>query len=143
MSAALHALELEERRRGRQFERPWAPADPAATRLVDCGSCHACCHQLVTLAAGEDPARYEVDTIAAPGGPIHLLRRTADGACIYLGAAGCTIWGRHPEICRHFDCGLWFKTTRRPQRQLIKRAGDDNDRRMLAEGRRRAASADG
>jgi Fe-S-cluster containining protein len=33
-----------------------------------------------------------------------VLRRRADGACIYLGERGCTVYEQRPSVCRSFDC---------------------------------------
>lgn len=114
-------------------------ADRGAERKVDCGSCRACCHQVVVL-VDEDPADYDCDP-AAPAG-LSVLRRHSDGACVYLGPDGCTIYDRRPAICKAFDCGLWFRTTDRAYRRHIKRVGDEQDRRLLDEGRRRALARD-
>lgn len=38
------------------------------------------------------------------GESVFLLETTAEGACIYLGEKGCTIYERRPLICRSFDC---------------------------------------
>ncbi len=123
-------------RQGATITRPWAPADPAETAHVDCGSCRACCYHLVVLTNNDpDPSTYETDRIDTPRGPLFALKRKPDRSCIYLGPDGCTIYGRHPEVCRHFDCGGWWLTTTRYQRRQIKKHGDTHDRQMLASGR--------
>lgn len=113
-------------------------ADRGIERKVNCGSCQACCHNEVVL-VDEEPADYEVDLRDG----IWFLKHRPDGGCIYLGETGCTIYERRPAICKAFDCGLWFSTTNRPYRRYVKRVGDDHDRQMLVEGRKRAALREG
>ena len=33
-----------------------------------------------------------------------VLDTEANGACVYLGESGCTIYERRPLLCRSFDC---------------------------------------
>lgn len=85
---------------------------------ASCESCRACCKgQLVTLEAGDDPAAYEVDTLTGPRGVIHLLKHKPNGDCIYLGPDGCTIHGRHPIVCRAFDCVAFAEEWPRARRR--------------------------
>lgn len=102
---------------------------------VDCGACRACCHQAVVLA--DEEVGYEVETIATAQGPFRFLQRRPDGSCVYLTPAGCGIHANRPAVCRRFDCGVWYPTVPRSMRKYIARHGDQQDRRMLREGRRR------
>jgi hypothetical protein len=103
---------------------------------VDCGSCRACCHQLVALAEGE--YGYESEAIPTPAGVLQVLKQNPDGSCVYLTDAGCSIYENRPACCRVFDCGLWFATMPKAQLDYMKRDAKGHDRRMLKEGRKRA-----
>lgn len=104
--------------------------------LVDCGSCRACCHQVVMLGDGE--TGYDSETIETPLGSLRLLRRQPDGACIYLTAAGCSIYENRPDCCRVFDCGDWYRHAPAATRKEMRRVGGAQDKRLLREGRYRA-----
>lgn len=43
-------------------------------------------------------------TESTTGNPVYLLATTEEGACVYLGPTGCTIYERRPLLCRTFDC---------------------------------------
>lgn len=78
-------------------------------RVVPCGLCRQCCyHEHVFLhpEAGDDVESYKSVEIYDPGEMRvrHVLAKRADGACVYLGPAGCTIHDRAPSLCRSFDC---------------------------------------
>lgn len=85
------------------------------TVKVDCGMCRRCCkHELITLypERGDDPSQYLTmtvpDILKPDGEPRLALQQKANGDCIYLGDNGCTIWGRHPQICKKFDCAAAY-----------------------------------
>jgi hypothetical protein len=101
---------------------------------VPCGTCRACCHhQTIVLSKDEDPAAYDCD----PGTPI--LKRRADGACIYLDdAVGCTVYARRPMLCRVFHCGLWYLGTAQEKRAEMAGFGVEGER-MVASARQQAA----
>jgi Fe-S-cluster containining protein len=85
---------------------------------VACGACHHCCrNEMVVLQDNENPADYDCTTHATPTDTIHVLRHQPNGDCVYLGANGCSIHGRHPMMCRVFDCArfaaLWPRQRRR------------------------------
>src|SRR3954466_3796378 len=97
---------------------------------VKCGSCTACCRsEIIMLVDGDDPSQYETIELATPnpftGAEVTLaLKHRPDGACVYLGDAGCTIHDRRPKICRVFSCVGWVKdilsrTTRAERRQRL------------------------
>lgn len=69
---------------------------------MDCGSCRKCCRgEAIILTSEDDPNSYQCHE-PKPG--VFILDRKPGGDCIYLGEQGCTIWGRHPEVCRVFNC---------------------------------------
>lgn len=107
-----------------------------AEAVIDCGTCRACCHQVVVL--GDDESGYDAETISTPAGTIRLLRRHPDGSCIYLTAAGCSIYADRPACCRVFDCGAWFRGAPPKVRKALLRDGGQQEKRMWREGRRRA-----
>ncbi len=100
---------------------------------VDCGSCRKCCRgaQLIVLQEDERPSQY--DCYEFDQG-IYALKRKPDGDCIYLGANGCTIWGRHPAVCRAFDCVGFVLGMDRGDFDMI---GPRIENAVVAEGRRR------
>ncbi len=86
--------ELEARRR--------RPAD------VPCNGCTACCsHDRVVLGPDDDPRafRWHVEDGYA------VVDRRANGDCIYLSPAGCSIHGAAPMICRRMDCRVLYAIT--------------------------------
>lgn len=102
----------------------------STTARVDCGNCHACCqNQVVVLLPGDDTTcgGWRLD------GPCMVLKQRANGDCIHLGPSGCQIHGRHPLVCRAFDC---MGAAKHPV--LSKLPGASNDA-VQKEGRRRLA----
>lgn len=100
---------------------------------VPCGSCHLCCHgDLIVLfeEKGDDIASYEHEIING----LPIVKKTADGKCVYLGDSGCTIHDRAPAICRHFDCRGWFLSKTRQERRRMVKDGIA-DRAIFARGR--------
>lgn len=105
------------------------------TAYIDCGSCHACCrNQLVLLTDGESPGDYDCYTLEIPAGAQHALKLKPDGSCIYLGNHGCSIWGRHPTMCRIFDCAAFAALWPRKRRRANHMKGRND---VLREGQRR------
>jgi hypothetical protein len=101
---------------------------------VDCGDCHACCqNQVVVLFPGDDTAcgGWKIE------GAHKVMQQRANGDCVHLGAAGCQIHGRHPQVCRAFDC---MGVAQHPV--LSKLPGASNDA-VQKEGRRRLAMRKG
>ena len=93
---------------------------------VPCGACRLCCRSFmvpIQPEKGDDVSSYQTATCFTPGKPPYLiLDRNANGDCVYLGDGGCTIWGRAPWSCRHFDCREMFKNSDRAGRtQAIKK----------------------
>jgi hypothetical protein len=78
------------------------PGLPKSTiARVDCGDCHACCQNQVVVLLPVDDATcggWRLD------GPHKVMQRRPNGDCVHLGPDGCQIHGRHPQVCRAFDC---------------------------------------
>jgi Fe-S-cluster containining protein len=103
------------------------------TAKVDCGSCRKCCigHQLIVLVETDSLADYQCHEFA-PGQ--WAVDRNAGGDCIYLGPDGCTIWGRHPAVCRTFDCAAFVE---RMDQGAFDGLGPRLDNDVIREGRKR------
>jgi hypothetical protein len=103
-------------------------ADASETTEVPCGGCTACCRSNQGLflhpEQGDDVHSYQVQVRADPvsGNPVYLLD-TKDGACVYLGASGCTIYDRRPLLCRTFDCRKHYLILPRQDRDNLARLG--------------------
>ena len=85
--------------------RKWAPtqhpAGPPAT--VPCGGCTACCRSYEEIYIEPTDAIPPADTEQTAAGDT-VLRRQADGACVYLVNEQCQIYDRRPHACRSYDC---------------------------------------
>jgi Fe-S-cluster containining protein len=55
------------------------------------------------------------------GNPVFLLATTSEGACVYLGPVGCTIYDRRPLLCRSFDCRKHYLMLPRQDRDNLVR----------------------
>jgi hypothetical protein len=130
------------------IRRPARQSGAPPDARVPCGSCRRCCqgNSIVMLLAHEGDAveTYQHEYVDLPGagrGPI--LKRQANGDCIYLGETGCTIHGRAPVVCKVFDCRNAFMTFMEhapsDRRRLVKSGALDKDilnrGRDLLEGR--------
>jgi Fe-S-cluster containining protein len=126
---------------GKQLPRPWANVDPQHITKIECGSCHACCHQIAVLTENDDPFKYRTEILTTVQGErIRILKRNEDGSCTYLGSDGCTIYGEHPEVCRSFHCGELWKMLPNRYKIEMRKKGDDQDRLMLQSGKKNARS---
>jgi len=107
---------------------------------VDCGSCRKCCkgNSLIMLQDDESPDRY--DCVWHPHFDGYALKRKPNGDCVYLGEDGCTIWGRHPIICRIFDCADFAM---RMDEGAYDAIGPHLDNDVTEEGRRRLKAREG
>lgn len=94
------------------------------------------------LFPGDDVSSYLTQDTVNPldGSPAKALIQKSNGECIYLGADGCTIHSRAPQICKAFTCvGLfnkimsWLKADRRHPSVKAMLAGP-----VLKAGRERA-----
>lgn len=83
---------------------------------VPCNGCTACCRSAAVglrPELGDKPSDYETEPGTDPrtGAPMLMLKRSADGACIYLRDGGCAIYDKRPVICRSFDCRTFYRAT--------------------------------
>lgn len=79
---------------------------PDADRAVPCDGCTACCYaeHLPVDPQREPPERLaRLDTVPTADGRRELRKRD-DGACVHLGAQGCSVYDYRPTICRTYDC---------------------------------------
>jgi hypothetical protein len=95
---------------------------------VPCNGCTECCRSGQGLFLhpdqGDDVESYQIQVAAdRAGNPVYLLATTAAGACVYLGAPGCTIYERRPLICRTFDCRKHYLILPRQDRDNLVRIG--------------------
>lgn len=96
------------------------------TTEVPCNGCIECCRTGQGLflhpEQGDDVASYRTRTATASTGEIvSVLETTSDGACVYLGERGCTIYARRPLICRTFDCRKHYLILPRQDRDNLVR----------------------
>jgi Fe-S-cluster containining protein len=78
--------------------------EPDAATVVPCAGCSACCRGAIPIDPTEDTTQLSVTPPNAAGR--RYLQRTADGACVHLGPAGCSVYPHRPQACRRFDCRL-------------------------------------
>ena len=95
---------------------------------VPCGSCTECCKSNQGLflhpEQGDDVESYEFRVeVDRERNPVFLLSTTPDGACVYLGPSGCTIYERRPLLCRSFDCRQHYLILPRQDRDNLVRLG--------------------
>jgi hypothetical protein len=92
---------------------------------VPCGTCTECCRSGQGLflhpEQGDDVSAYRTQVLA--DGVTHLLATTDQGACVYLGPSGCTIYERRPLLCRSFDCRKHYLILPREDRDNLVRLG--------------------
>ena len=73
---------------------------------VPCDGCTRCCRgDAIRLLPGDDANEYITEPHDHYAGQL-MLAHKADGDCIYLGSAGCTIHDRRPLMCREMDCRM-------------------------------------
>jgi Fe-S-cluster containining protein len=83
----------------------------------------------------DDAASYQTAMCYSPGkAPYLILDRRANGDCVYLGEAGCTIHGRAPRACQDYDCRKLFLNSDRAGRRLAIKRGEV-DARIFKRGR--------
>jgi Fe-S-cluster containining protein len=108
---------------------------------VPCNGCTQCCRSNQALVLhperGDDVGSYEHKTVFdGAGDKIHVLAATTSGACVYLGASGCTIYERRPLLCRSFDCRKHYLILPRQDRDNLVRL-KLSSRAVFNEGRKR------
>ncbi len=67
--------------------------------------------------------QVQVLTDRETGKQVFALARDSEGACVYLGASGCTIYERRPLLCRSFDCRQHYLILPRQDRDNLVRLG--------------------
>ena len=104
---------------------------------VPCNGCTQCCRSGQGLflhpEQGDNVASYQH---LAAGNGIFLLATTVEGACVYLGPEGCTIYDRRPLLCRSFDCRKHYSILPRQDRDNLVRL-KLSSRAVFNEGRKR------
>jgi hypothetical protein len=117
------------------------------TTNVPCGTCTECCKSGQGLYLhpdrGDDVASYRVQVRADAGTGrfAFLLATDANGACVYLGPSGCTIYERRPLLCRSFDCRKHYLILPRQDRDNLVKLGLSS-RAVFNAGRARLKSLD-
>ncbi len=102
---------------------------PNALTEVPCNGCVECCRSNQGLVLhpemGDDVGAYRHRAVIdrQTGNPVFLLATEPNGQCVYLGASGCTIYGRRPAICRGFDCRKHYLILPRQDRDNLVRIG--------------------
>jgi Putative zinc- or iron-chelating domain len=96
---------------------------------VPCNGCTECCRskQLLLLhpEQGDDVQSYRFQILSdrQTGKQLFALARDSEGACVYLGPSGCTIYERRPLLCRSFDCRQHYLILPRQDRDNLVRLG--------------------
>jgi hypothetical protein len=89
---------------------------------VPCGGCTLCCRsgELILVTEDDPDYPYETREIVAGDRTFQALQLKADGSCVYVTDAGCSIHGHAPLTCQVFSCaGLYASTTRAQRRATI------------------------
>lgn len=99
-----------------------------ATKSADtpCNGCTECCkNEVIALLPqnGDVMENYDYTTIIDPrnGAEIFMIKRQDNGACIYLGEKGCTIYEKRPLICRVYDCRKFYLSLTEEDRRIMLR----------------------
>jgi hypothetical protein len=80
----------------------------------ECGRCSKCCHgkliqvnpyEIGRLARCLGQTTTEFRAAWTDGGAGNYLRRGTDGACVFLGPDGCTVYADRPLVCRIYPLG--------------------------------------
>ncbi len=100
---------------------------PGVQTEVPCNGCTECCRSGQGLflhpELGDDVAVLPDERALsdAAGNKVFVLSTTPAGACVYLGASGCTIYERRPVLCRTFDCRKHYLMLPREDRDNLVR----------------------
>ncbi len=91
---------------------------------VFCNGCIECCRSNQGLVLhpehGDDLNSYERREVAES---VYVLATDENGACVYLGEHGCTIYKRRPYLCRSFDCREHYLMLPRQDRDNLVKLG--------------------
>jgi Fe-S-cluster containining protein len=75
---------------------------------VPCNGCQQCCWSTRVAVEREEETPEDLAHLEfAEDERGWRLQKRADGACIHLGASGCTVYPHRPRACRHFDCRVF------------------------------------
>lgn len=85
---------------------------------MPCGTCRACCScgYDVDLIPTDDPRLERTDS---PRAPFPVLPKNADGSCVYLSEAGCSVYNYRPAACREYDCRAFVYAGLVPDRPAL------------------------
>jgi hypothetical protein len=105
-----------------------ANPDASSITAVPCNGCTECCRSGQGLflhpELGDEVKTYQTQTATDhAGNRVFLLATTPEGACVYLGSSGCTIYERRPVLCRSFDCRKHYLMLPRQDRDNLVRLG--------------------
>ena len=77
----------------------------AATAVITCATCQACCCKLEVILMGDDDVPAEFSETDRWGGEV--MKRLDDGWCAALDRKTllCRIYARRPEVCREYPVG--------------------------------------
>ncbi|SRR5579875_136093 len=102
-----------------------------------CRRCSRCCrnkliqvnpYEIARLARRRGQSTGEFRAASTDDGAGNYLRRTADGACVFLGPEGCTVHSDRPLVCRLYPLGrrvtadgteTWLHTPPHPQTEGV------------------------
>jgi len=113
-------------------------ADPRAEKFgYSCMRCLRCCHhkiiqlnpyEIARLARRLEQTTSEFRSTWTDDGAGNFLRRTDNGACVFLGEKGCTVHEDRPLVCRLYPLGRhvsrdgaerWSHVTPHPQTEGV------------------------
>lgn len=112
-----------------------------ASSSVPCGPCRLCCFKQDVVRSAGDDAGLDWITVTLFGvGRVQTLLKKADGACVYLGDQGCTIYENRPKVCRDFDCREhYYKPA--AERLRVEAKMPEYDLQIVARGRQLVETA--
>lgn len=111
---------------------------------MPCNGCVECCRSGQGLFLhpdqGDDVHAYRTRAVTdSKGERVFVLETTPEGACVYLGERGCTIYDRRPLLCRSFDCRKHYLILPRQDRDNLVRL-KLSSRAVFNAGRARVAT---
>ena len=80
---------------------------------IDCTQCANCCRVATATVSERDverlarhlrvtPAKFVADFTVESPEEGRILRREADGACVFLSGNDCTVYDARPDVCQRF-----------------------------------------
>lgn len=76
--------------------------------MSDCLECGLCCRKLeVEVEAADLEVAPELRPVVTEGwlDGTYVLKLACQDRCPMLTSSGCSVYGRHPEVCREFAVG--------------------------------------